>query len=281
MQPSRSGQWVLWGCVLVSLLIHAFGVLALADPESALARMLLTPDEEEDTPKVKLGIDESSRVSIAWIGFTQETPHSGVQSDTLQPQLSPEAASAAARAAEQAAASASQLSESFLSRVNELSKLAAKLEAAREAAERAKAAEKPSVEEQPKQAEPAEPKKEAIPDDRESDATTTEMTIRQNDLGKVMARQGLRIQTYRPQFDATTRQLELRSRRGKVTAVIRFAKNGSVYAANLKPGTATGVDSIDQPILDSVYRWRASGTDLDNLPNSPDATITVEIQILF
>ena len=74
--------------------------------------MLLTPDEEEDTPKVKLGIDESSRVSIAWIGFTQETPHSGVQSDTLQPQLSPEAASAAARAAEQAAASASQLSES-------------------------------------------------------------------------------------------------------------------------------------------------------------------------
>lgn len=272
---------MLWSCVLVSLLIHALGVLALADPESALARMLLTPADKEDTPKVKLGIDESQRVSIAWIGFTEETPHSGVQSETLQPQLSPEAASAAAKAAEQAAASASELSESLLTRISELSKLAAKLEAAREAAERAKAAEKPAEAEESNKAEPAEPKKEAIPDDRESDATTTEMTIRQNDLGQVVARQGLRIQTYRPQFDATTRQLELRTRRGRVTAVIRFTKSGSVLLASLKEGTATGVDSIDQPILDSVYRWRASGTDLDALPNDPQATITVEIQILF
>ena len=281
MQPSRSGHWVLWTCVLVSLLIHGTGLLVLADPDSRLAQLLLSPAEEDETPKVKLGIEDSSRVSIAWIGFTQETPHSGVQSETLQPQLSPEVASAAARAAEQAAASASELSESLLTRITELSELAAKLEAAREATKRAKAAENPAEAEEPAKADPAEPKKEAIPDDRESDATTPELTIRQNDLGQVVARQGLRIQTYRPQFDATTKQLELRTRRGNVTAVIRFAKNGSVFSANLKPGTATGVATIDEPILDSVYRWKASGTDLDNLPNTPEATITVEIQILF
>ncbi|MCA9272406.1 MAG: hypothetical protein KDA31_05105 [Phycisphaerales bacterium] len=281
MQPSRTGRWVLWGCVLVSLLIHGVGLLSLADPESALAQLLLTPPDEEEIPKVTLGIDDSRHVSIAWIGFNQETPHSGVKSDTLQPQLSPEAASAAARAAEQAAMSASQLSESMLTRISELSKLAAKLEAARQAAERAKAAEKPADAEEPAQAESSEPTQDAIPDDRESDATTTEIAVRQNDLGQVVARQGLRIQTYRPQFDATTKQLELRTRRGGVTAVIRFAKNGSVYTASIKPGTATGVDSIDQPILDSVYRWKASGSDLDALPSTPDATITVEIQILF
>lgn len=281
MQPSRTGRWVLLSCVLVSLLIHALGLFALADPDSRLARLLLAPDKEEEPPKIKLGIDESQRVSIAWIGFTQETPHSGVKSETLQPQLSPEAAAAAARAAEQASASASAVSESVLTRISELSELVAKLEAAREAAKRAKAADNPAEAEETAKAEPAEPQKEAIPDDRESDATTPEIKIRQDDLGKVVARQGLRIQTSRPQFDATTKQFELRTRKGSVTVIIRFAKDGSVFVATIKPGTATGVALIDEPILDSVYRWRASGTDLDNLPSTPEATITVEIQMLF
>lgn len=280
MQPSRSGRWILWSCVLVSLLIHAVGFLALANPDSALARVLIAPTEE-DTPKVRLGIDESQRVSIAWIGFQQETPHSGVKAETLQPQLSPEMAASASRAVEQASASASKLTESVIERLSDLSQLAAKLEAARDAAERAKAAEKPEEAEEPSKSEPSEPQENAIPDDRESDATSPELTIRQDDLGQVLARQGLRIQTFRPQFDATTKQLELRTRRGRVTAVIRFTKAGNVLAASLKPGTATGVATIDEPILDSVYRWKASGADLDALPDDPEATLTVEIQILF
>ena len=280
MQPSRSGRWILWSCVLVSLLIHAAGILSLANPDSALARVLIAPTEE-DTPKVRLGIDESERVSIAWIGFQKETPHSGVKAETLQPQLSPEMAASASRAVEQASASASKLTESVIERLSDLSMLAAKLEAARESAERAKAAQKPEQAEEPSKSEPSEPQKNAIPDDRESDATSPELTIRQDDLGQVLARQGLRIQTFRPQFDATTKQLELRTRRGRVTAVIRFTKAGKVLAASLKPGTATGVATIDEPILDSVYRWKASGTDLDNLPDDPEATVTVEIQILF
>ncbi len=280
MQPSRSGRWILWSCVLVSLLIHAAGIIALADPESVLAKVLIAP-VQEDTPKVRLGIEESQRVSIAWIGFQKETPHSGVNAETLQPKLSPEIAASASRAVEQASASASQLSESVLERISELSKLAAKLEAARDASERAKAAKVPEQATEPSKSEPSQPKDNAIPDDRESDATTPELTIRQDDLGQVLARQGLRIQTFRPQFDATTKQLELRTRKGRVTAVIRFTKAGKVLSASLKPGTATGVATIDEPILDSVYRWKASGIDLDNLPNNPDATVTVEIQILF
>lgn len=280
MEPRHGGRFVLWACLLVSLALHALGLLTLANPDSALARVLLTPDDEP-APEMRLGIDESQRVSIAWIGFERETPHSGAKSETLQPQLSAEAAAAASRAAEQALATASAASQSVMERLTEFSQFAARLEAARESAERAKAAERPEQAEEPSEAEASEPNEQAIPDNRESDATTPEITIRQDDLGQVLARQGLRIQTFRPQFDATTRQLELRTRRGKVTAVIQFAKSGSVLIASIKPGTETGVATIDEPILDSVYRWRASGADLEALPDEPDATITVEIQILF
>lgn len=287
MDPRPGGRIVLWACLLTSLFVHAIGLLTLADPRSVLARTLLvSEDEEEAPPDVRLGIDESQRVSIAWIGFTRETPHSGVKSETLQPQLSAEAAAVAFRAAQQAAASASAVRDSAFERLSVLSRLAARLEAAREAAALAKAAENPENADQPSPAQPNQPNKDAIPDDRESDATTPELTIRQHDLGRVVARQGLRIQTFRPDFDATTRQYELRARQiearsRRVTAVIQFQKNGAVLMAQLKPGAATGVETIDGPILDSVYRWRATGTDLDALPDDPKATITVEIQILF
>lgn len=280
MDPGPNRRWVLPCCVAASVLIHAAGLLALADPSSALARALLVP-EEDQAPDVRLGIDESQTVSIAWIGFAEATPHAARQAETLQPALSPEAASAAVRAAEQAAAAASAVSESLLERVTDLSELAARLESARAAAEARAAAQKPAESDDAAKADPSPPRDEAIPDDRESDATSPTMAIRQDNLGRVLARQGLRIQTFRPQFDATTRQFELRSRRGRVTAVIQFAKSGSVFAASIKPGTATGIPTIDEPILDSVYRWRASGTDLESLPSAPDATITIEIEIIF
>lgn len=280
MDPRPGGRFVLWACLAASVVIHALGLLTLADPDSALAKVLLAPDED-DAPEVRLGIEESQRVSIAWIGFAEETPHSGVKAETLQPQLSAEAVSAASRAAEQAAAAASAATDSIFERFSELSQFAARLEAAREAAVKAKTAAKPEEAEAPDAAKPSEPNENAIPDDRESDATTPELTIRQDELGQVVAREGLRIQTFRPDFDATTRQLELRTRRGRVTAVIGFGRDGGVLSAQLKEGTATGVATIDGPILDSVYRWRAAGSDLEALPNEPRATVTVEIQILF
>lgn len=280
MDLGRNRRWVLPCCIAASLLIHAVGLLALADPSSALARAILLP-EEDRAPEVRLGIEESRSVSIAWIGFEEATPHSAREAETLQPALSPEATSAAVRAAEQAAASASAVTESLLERVTDLSELAARLESTRAAAEARAAAQKPAKSNDAVRSTPSTAQSEAIPDDRESDATSPKLAIRQDQLGQVLARQGLRIQTFRPQFDATTRQFELRSRRGRVTAVIQFAKSGSVFAAAIKPGTATGIPTIDEPILDSVYRWRAVGTDLEALPSAENATITIEIEIIF
>ncbi len=287
MADVRSSRLPLVVCLLVSLFIHAGIALALASPDSFLAS-ILRPVPVPERDEVQLGIDESQNVSIAWIGFTEATPHSAVKAETLQPELSADAVTASARAAEQAlrqvTSAATIASESLLERLSEAADLAAKIQEVRERtkqAEKAKQAKKQNEAKEQEQSEPIEPTKQAIKDDRESDATSPEVQVRTNDLGKVLARQGLRIQTFKPKFDATTKQHELRSRHGSVTTVIKFGKDGSVISASIKQGTESGQPTIDEPILDSVYRWRAAGQDLDELPNEQGAGVTVSIEILF
>ncbi|GAB5495099.1 MAG: hypothetical protein Phyf2KO_01790 [Phycisphaerales bacterium] len=257
----------------------------LASPDSALAAVLLQKDVSDKKPKTRLGIDNGEPVSIAWIGFNEETPHAAVQAETLQPQLSAEAVQASVQATrevqQQISESAQAISESVLDRLNSVAELAAKLEDAKSKAEQVKLAKQQQEEQRPQPApQPAEPVKEAIQDDRESDATSP-VRVRTSNLGKVLAREGMRIQTFRPQFDATTKMHELRARNGSVTAIIRFGKDGSVISASIKQGTESGASAIDEPILDCVYRWRAAGKDIDNLPNTAGAFIETQIQILF
>lgn len=285
MAGVRSTRGTLGVCLLVSIALHASVILSLASPDSALAAIFHQNRVQDDKPKTRLGIDSGAPVSIAWIGFTEETPHAAVKAQTLQPQLSVEAVSASVQATREARQQLSQsvqdVSESVLDRISEVAQLAAKLDESRQKAEQARKANEQQQEEQAQpKPQPAEPVKKAIQDDRESDATSP-TRVRTNDLGKVLARQGLRIQTFRPQFDATTKMHELRARNGSVTAVIRFAKDGSVVTAFIKPGTESGMATIDEPILDCVYRWRASGIDLDELPDAEGEFVETHIQILF
>jgi predicted RNA-binding protein YlqC (UPF0109 family) len=287
MADVRSSRVPLLVCLAVSLFLHAAIIVTLARPDSFLSTILRLRSEEVPD-EVRLGIDESELMSIAWIGFAESTPHSAVKSETLQPELSADAVTASARAADQAirqiANAASVASESLLERLSNASELIAMMQQQREQtvqAERAEQAETQNEAQQQIKSEPIEPTKKAIQDDRESDATSPEIQVRTNELGKVLARQGLRIQTFRPKFDATTKQHELRSRQGSVTAIIRFTKDGSVVSASIKPGTESGQSTIDEPILDSVYKWRASGRDLEELPDQQGAGLTVNIQILF
>jgi len=274
-------------CLAASALVHAGVVLTLASPGSFLAS-ILQQNHVADPDSVRLGIEDSVPVSIAWIGFTESTPHAAVKAETLQPELSVDAIAASARAADQAVrqvtSAAVQASESLLERLSDAAEMVAKMQRLSERtqqAEKAVEAENPNEAEQQAKSTLVPPAEQAIKDDREADATSPVVQVKTRDLGKVLARQGLRIQTFRPKFDATTKVHELRVRQGSVTAVIQFAKDGSVLAASIKPGTESGHPTIDEPILDSVYRWRASGKDLEVLPDSPGAGLTVEIQILF
>lgn len=285
MDGVRSSRSTVGVCLLVSIVFHAAAILMLASPDSALAAVFLQKAVPDTKPKTRLGIDNSEPVSIAWIGFNEETPHAAVKAETLQPQLSVEAVQASVQATrevqQQISESAQILSESVLTRLNSVAQLAAKIEDTKRKAEQAQQASEQQEQQKTQPApQPVEPVKEAIQDDRESDATSP-VQVRTNQLGKVLAREGMRIQTFRPQFDATTKMHELRARNGSVTAIIRFGKDGSVLSASIKPGTESGAPTIDEPILDSVYRWRASGKDIDELPDTTGAYVESQIQILF
>jgi len=248
---------------------------------------VISADRQIPSPRerIRLGIEDGAATSIAWIGFQTETPHSAPEAETLQPKLSPEDASAAAMAAISASSSMSELTQSAsqvlaqqADRLGELSASLTRLSArAKEAQHRAE-----QRRESQTRSEPSKPKPQAIHDDRESDASSPTVSVRRDDLGKVIARSGLRIRTFRPMFNDTTKQAELRGRHGRLMLDIRFGRDGRVLAASIRTGTETGLPSIDEPILDSVFRWTATGKDLERIPDrSPPASIPVSIEVIF
>jgi hypothetical protein len=89
----------------------------------------------------------------------------------------------------------------------------------------------------------------------ESDASALRESIAV-EPGRTLAREGIQILTARPRWSITTR----------VTAVPRnpmidvtFDPKGRVAKAAFVPGKNTGRADVDGPLLDSIYRWRASG----------------------
>lgn len=97
-------------------------------------------------------------------------------------------------------------------------------------------------------------------------------------LGRVAAAQGLRITTVRPVFSVTTMSL---AHPRSPTVVIEFGRDGHVRRASFLPGKATGESGVDQPLLDAVYRWTASGERLEQLPTDPEAVVAITMRIIL
>lgn len=89
----------------------------------------------------------------------------------------------------------------------------------------------------------------------ESDASAVEESLAIAP-GRTLARDGIEIRTARARWSSTTR----------VTAIPRnpilevtFDATGKVVRAAYLPGKSTGYPDVDRPLLDAIYRWRASG----------------------
>jgi hypothetical protein len=89
----------------------------------------------------------------------------------------------------------------------------------------------------------------------ESDASALKASLAV-EPGKTLARDGIQVRTVRPKWSVTT----------KITAVPRnplidvtFDQSGKVTKAAFVSGRNTGYREVDGPLLDSIYRWRASG----------------------
>lgn len=112
--------------------------------------------------------------------------------------------------------------------------------------------------------------------DRESDAAAVRSAVNV-DPGKPAAAKGLKIDTVRPEWSTTTRLVA--APKNPVVRV-RFNRAGKVVDANFVDRYDTGWPDVDGPLLDAIYRWKAEGERLLELPvDDPDAMITVTFRI--
>lgn len=112
--------------------------------------------------------------------------------------------------------------------------------------------------------------------EQESEAFTSKPIVTPMRDATVQAGKGLKIITRRAVFTNTT----LVTQAPRDTLIrIRFQRDGTVKKADFVDGGSTGNPNIDEPIRNAVYRWRASGKDLDKL--SANDTLSVVVRITF
>lgn len=112
--------------------------------------------------------------------------------------------------------------------------------------------------------------------DRESDASSRvpDFSVKP---GKVMAGVGIQVKTVRPRWSTTTRLTV--SPKNPVIEVM-FGSDGRVAKARFLKGRKTGYKEVDGPLLDSVYRWTATGKKLEEA-TGPDGTVSFVIKMIL
>ena len=111
--------------------------------------------------------------------------------------------------------------------------------------------------------------------DMESDATSrTEVTMEELKLGKPVVARGLELKPRKPVF---TNLIRMTALPGNPLCEIRFQSNGKPALARLL--TTSGDSRVDDALLASLYRWRASGPELADLGEGE--TIDVQMRIIF
>jgi hypothetical protein len=98
--------------------------------------------------------------------------------------------------------------------------------------------------------------------------------------GMPLAREGVTIRTVLPRFSTSTRMLSRATRNPIV--IVTFNKQGKVVEAKYEPERSTGSDEWDAPLLDSIYRWTATGKKLRELAGDhPDARLVLRIEYIL
>jgi len=94
--------------------------------------------------------------------------------------------------------------------------------------------------------------------------------------GQPLAGKGVRVRTVLPQFAITT-QLTRVPR--NPTVVIKFNREGKVVGAWFE-GEGTGSPDIDEPLMDAIHRWTATGREFARL-SAADPNAGVMIKVLY
>ena len=116
---------------------------------------------------------------------------------------------------------------------------------------------------------------EGAPSDRDSSATSTiKISPEQWKSGKPLAAQGIVLRPRRPSF--TANQL-VTNAPSDLVAELHINNKGK--PTDVVVIFSTGSNSVDGSLVSSLYRWRASGDQIDTLGD--DETIVISIHITF
>ncbi len=109
--------------------------------------------------------------------------------------------------------------------------------------------------------------------DRESDAFST--AVGEYRAGKVVAGKGIEIRPTRPKFGLLARTLALPA---PPRVEVVFGRNGAVKRARIVRSSGYSTE-IDEPIINAVYEWTASGKALAELPPNPSAEMRLNLTV--
>jgi len=132
---------------------------------------------------------------------------------------------------------------------------------------------------QPRTAAPASgqrPSRDSSPSDRESAPSSTDDPI-EFSPGRPVAAEGLEIKTRVPPRHSIVTRLTALARRPVFE--LSFARDGSVTW--VRTVRSSGDPDVDQPWINALYKWKASGEALEALPkDDPDAVIKRRIELV-
>ncbi len=113
-------------------------------------------------------------------------------------------------------------------------------------------------------------------DSRETPATSLNKPVVVRP-GHPAAAEGLQIETRRPHLSLYG---QIRATPARLAVVATFDRRGRVREVEWVK--RTGMKEIDEPVLDSVYSWRARGKAIDDLPaGDPKAGVRVPFEIIL
>jgi hypothetical protein len=293
MRP-RTEQTRLLIAVLASVVAHALGIVVFAGSYGTLlARKVHAITTGDDPREIRLGIERSEAQTIDWIGYEEHRKHLVAQAEQSQALFRLGGAPASAPSPEQAPAP-EQTERAFAERtIAEVlfGQLFEQLDSAdffaaldpsagpEPGASPAEPAQRTAPERAPSEASEDSPTEQERPGnaDKEADAVSRESVTHVKDyvIGQPLAVEGLDIKTVRPEWSVRTTLLA-RPRNPRVK--IHFNRAGRVKLAVLE--VSTGEPDVDRPLLDALYKWRATGAPLEKLAgDDPGATIAITLTI--
>ncbi len=314
MSPGGASRGWLAAGGLLSVALHVLvGVLAVAwargEPGAAPTEPADEPLMQREDMPTPLGLQSSRKVSINWLGFETPTEHRAELAETEQPALSmapmgePPTEQASPTIGEGASARAPVAPAESAATPGGVVGPPAPTEPSRALVVQPRESEDAQVAAALEMGPPALPEprdplagagggggsgergapsggddQPGEPSDRESVATALKEAIDLTDWGRPLARQGLEVTTVRPRWSVTTRLA--RMPRNPVV-LIRFGADGTVRSAEFLRDKrlvfSTGFEDVDGPLMDAIYRWKASGEAIEALGEGETHQVSVRV----